>query len=211
MSPLRRLALPAPSLRAFRSAVSWALRATLGDPLLGVGEVVPRRRQLQRLALAVVAPVAAVPGGAERGQLDDRVHGVEQLAVVADDDRAGAPAGEQVDHRLPAVAVEVVGRLVEQQEVGLGEDQGGERGPRPLAAGQRRERRVGRRVQPEAAEGGGDAAPQRPVGVGQFVGGRLAGFGAAQHGERVGHAEQVGDRFVRARPERVWRRTPSGR
>lgn len=55
---------------------------------------------------------------------------------MADDDRAAAPGGEEIGHRLASVPVEIVGGLVQQQEVGLGEDQGGETHPRDLAAGQ---------------------------------------------------------------------------
>lgn len=115
---------------------------------------------------------------------------------MADDDRPGPPAAEQVDHRLPPVAVEVVGRLVEQEEVGVGEDEGGEPGPRPLPPGERGEPRVRRDVEPEAAEGG-DAGFLRPIDVGQLVVGRLTPLGAAEGGERVGDAEQVGHRLVR--------------
>ena len=180
MSPLARLPLAGAVLARLALGRRLRVAGDLGDALLGIRQVAPRRGELQRLALAVAAPVAAIARGAERGQLDDGVHGLEQLAVMADDDRARPPAGEQLDHRLAALAVEIVGRLVEQEEVGLGEDERGEPGPRALPAGQRRQRRVGPRVEPDAAERGGDARLQRPVGVGQLFGGGLAGLGAAQ-------------------------------
>ena len=54
-----------------------------------------------------------------------------------DEQRAG-PAPEVLLEPLERVEVEVVRRLVEQQQVGVGDDQAGERGPGLLAAGQRR-------------------------------------------------------------------------
>src|SRR5690606_5557749 len=53
--------------------------------LFGVRERALRRRQLGGLALAIMAPVIAIARRAERGHLDDGVHGFEQFAVVADD------------------------------------------------------------------------------------------------------------------------------
>ena len=64
-----------------------------------------------------------------------------------------------------SVAIEVVGRLIEQDEVGFVEDKGGEADPRALPARQRRQRRVRRGVQPEAVEGRRDACLQDPVGA----------------------------------------------
>jgi hypothetical protein len=58
----------------------------------GLRQVLPRGRQFQRLAGAVGAPSAAITGRAERRQLHDGIHVFEQLAVMADDQRAAAPA-----------------------------------------------------------------------------------------------------------------------
>ena len=69
---------------------------------------------------------------------DPAGHVVEEVAVVGDgDDRAGVLLQRplQPGHRL---GVEVVRRLVEQQQVGLGEEQPAEGDPAPLAARQRR-------------------------------------------------------------------------
>ncbi len=95
----------------------------VGYAPFGVGEIVLRRCQLERLAFAIVTEIAAVPRGAKPGELDDRVQRLEQFAVVADDDCAAAPARQELDDRPPAVAVEVVGRLIQQDEVRLGEDE----------------------------------------------------------------------------------------
>ena len=53
--------------------------------------------------------------------------GVEQLAVVADDQHGVRIAPEIVVEPEGAFEIEVVGRLVEEQQVGLGEQHGGER------------------------------------------------------------------------------------
>ena len=98
MSPLARFFLPPPSLRALRSAASCALPSISARCFSASCQVVPDRRELDGLAFAVAAPIAAISRGAERGQLDDGVHGLEQLAVMADDDRAAAPASEEIDH-----------------------------------------------------------------------------------------------------------------
>jgi hypothetical protein len=70
------------------------LPVDLCDTLLGIRQIMSCRREVQRLVLAIPAPVAAIARGAEGGQLDDSVHGVEQFAVVADDDCTAAPAGK---------------------------------------------------------------------------------------------------------------------
>lgn len=60
----------------------------------------------------------------------------EELAVVADDDGARAQSGDEALQALQAVQVEVVGRLVEQEDVVAGQEQRGESGAGRLAAGQ---------------------------------------------------------------------------
>ncbi len=69
---------------------------------------------------------------------------------MGDDDEAGAGAGERGGEVLgepgDALDVEVVGRLVEEQQVGSGDEEGGEGHPAPLSAGERADRR------PQAAD-----------------------------------------------------------
>src|SRR6185436_18929988 len=57
-------------------------------------------------------------------------------AVVADDDERAGPAVEQVLERRERVDVEVVRRLVEQQDIRLAHEQAHELQAPPLAAGQ---------------------------------------------------------------------------
>ena len=69
-----------------------------------------------------------------------------------------------------APEVEAGARLVEQQQVGVGHQRPGDRGPPPFARGQRRVRVVGDAADPEAVE---QAARPRPVVVGVDVPPRL--------------------------------------
>ena len=118
-----------PALRAGRvSAFSSACQARL--LLLEPGGVVALPRD-------AAAPV----------ELEDPAgHVVEEVAVVGDgDDRARVllQGALQPRHRL---GVEVVGRLVEQQQVGLGQQQPAQRHAAPLAAGELGDVGVGRRA-----------------------------------------------------------------
>ena len=173
-----------------------SLSIDLRDALLGIRQIVSSGGKLNGFALTVLAPPAAVTCGPERRHLDDGVHGLKQLAVMADDDRSAAPAGKEVDHRRASLAVEVVCRFVEQQEVGLREDKRGEARARALSARQCREMRFGGRIQSEAGERGRNSGLQRPIGIGKFLGTGFAILGAAQQGQRVGDAEQVCDSFA---------------
>src|SRR5262249_36284287 len=85
----------------------------------------------------VVGPTAVV--GPDRPVLDregpmcDRI---QERAVVRDQQDSARERLERQLQRLPAFEVEVVGRLVEQQEVRAGGDDQREREPPPLAAGE---------------------------------------------------------------------------
>src|SRR5207244_13580773 len=84
---------------------------------------------------------------------------VQQDQVVADhDDRAAVRAQKVHEPRL-GVAVEVVRRLVEQQQVGVGEQDARELDPPPLSSGQHAQWKVDAAfLQPQA---GGDATGMR--------------------------------------------------
>ena len=112
----------------------------LAGDLLGLGVGVLGRPGVALLALAVVrAVVAAERGQPAVAQLPDPGHGrVQEGAVVRRDDERAGPPPEVLLEPLERVEVEVVGRLVEQQQVRVGDDQPGQRRPRLLAARQRR-------------------------------------------------------------------------
>jgi hypothetical protein len=61
--------------------------------------------------------------------------GAQQGAVVADEGQAGLQPQQMSFKQLEAGVVEVVGRLIEQQDVGLGEQHGREAEPGLLTAG----------------------------------------------------------------------------
>ena len=66
--------------------------------------------------------------------------GLEQLDVVADHDQPAAVAGEEAAQPGDRVGVEVVGRLVEQQRLGVGEQDAGQLDAAALATGERAQR-----------------------------------------------------------------------
>ncbi len=88
-------------------------------------------------ALALEARIAAAPQGQLAAlEVQDLIGDiVEQVAVMADDQdrrRAGLQIVGEPQH---AFEVEIIGRLVEQQQVGFGEQHCGERHPHTPAAG----------------------------------------------------------------------------
>ena len=167
------------------------------------GEIVFGGGEFERLAFAIVAPVAAIGSGAQRGEFDDLVHGLEQFAVVTDHDRPAMPARQKRNDRLPALPVEIVGGFIEQDEVGLGKDQGGEHGAGALAAREGVERRVGLRREAHLRQGGLDPGFDRPVCLGKVFGGGLPGFGTGDQGQLIAHAEEIGDCLARPGLQRL--------
>ncbi len=111
---------------------------------------------------------------------------------------------------LQRLDVEVVGRLVEQQQVGLGGERAGQRGARELAAGERPQRAV--EVVVDEAEAVDDRArPLAPAVAADGLEARLHA-GVAVHrllvarGHRVLQALELGlelDRLARAREDVV--------
>ncbi|MDB5394537.1 MAG: hypothetical protein JWM91_2043 [Rhodospirillales bacterium] len=139
------------------------------DPPLPILQTVPGSGELQRFARAIMAPAAAIAGGAERGQLDYGVHPLQEFAVVTNDDGTAPIFGKEADHRRAPLPVEIIGRLIQSEEIGLRDDEDGEPGARALAAGQDGEAGLEPCVQPEAAEGRTDARLERPVGGGEVL------------------------------------------
>ena len=103
---------------------------------------------------------------------------VEQVAIVADDqDRRGIGL-EIIDQPEHAFEVEIIGRLVEQQQIGLREQHRGERDAHAPAAGEFGQRAVLRRL--VEAEAGEDAGRARGRRMGVDVGEAGLDFGDAQ-------------------------------
>ena len=110
--------------------------AALGEPVLVVVEVAVEGREA-----AVVDEQEAVAGGAQ------------ERAVVGDDDHAAFVVLQRQGEGVAHFEVEVVGRFVEQQQVGFAPDQQGQREAGFLAAGEGRAGGGGHvAVEVEAAE-----------------------------------------------------------
>ncbi len=74
-------------------------------------------------------------------EMRDRLHrAVQQAAVVRDDQRRAGEARQPALQPQRRFEVEVVGRLVQQQQVGVGEQRRGQRHAHPPAAGEFRHR-----------------------------------------------------------------------
>ena len=153
-------------------------------------------------------------------EVGDRFHrAIEQVAVVRDDQCGAGKAGEPGFQPQRRFQVEVVGRLVEQQQVRVGEQRGCQGDAHAPAAGELADRpRLGGFVEAEAGEDGGGArrggvgadGDQPVVHLGEAV--RVGGFGFGQQGEAFGIALQDGVE-QRQRPLRRFlpRRWPCGR
>ena len=109
-------------------------------PLAGVGRALLLGRHPLQLLLEPARVVALERDAAAAIELEDPLRDVvEEVAVVGDrHDRAGVLLQEPLEP-VDRLGVEVVGRLVEQQQVGVAEEQPGERHAPLLAAGQGRD------------------------------------------------------------------------
>ncbi len=93
---------------------------------------------------------------------DVRRDGVEKIAIVADDDNARRVAREIVDEPQRAFEIEIIRRLVEQQQIGLREENGRERDPHAPAAREFRQGTLlGGGIEAEAMEDRGGARRRR--------------------------------------------------
>ncbi len=130
-----------------------AQRCRLLAPPGGLAAAVLRGRRGGRLAapaIAVAAAIAAVEhvaaviveiavigrGRAAGDQPQPIDRGLDQVAVMADEDDGAGKIVERPDQGLAAVDVEMVGRLVEDHQVGAGEGGEAEQQARLLAAGE---------------------------------------------------------------------------
>ena len=103
---------------------------------------------------------ADVLGRRPGGQLDDALgHGIDEVTVVAHEEDGARIRGQRVLEPRHAVGVEVVGGLVEDERVGLGQQEAAEGGAHPPPTGHLDQRPRG--------VGGREAQPgQHPVGSG---------------------------------------------
>ena len=113
----------------------------------------------RRLLLAPGVPGPGEEARPLRLQLQHRgADRLEEPAVVGDEDDGGVEVAQVALQPLQRGDVEVVGRLVEQQQVGPGRQRPRQRGAGQLAAGEGRERALGLlAAEAEAAQHGEDA------------------------------------------------------
>ena len=160
--------------------------------------------------LLAVGRVAAVVGGQAVAELvDARDDGVEEAAVVGDDEDGAVEAVQELLQPGQAGRVEVVGRLVEQQDVGVLEERGRQQAAGLLAAGEPMERAVGGEVvDPQAAAHllGARLGGPRSGGLGTLegVGVGVEVAGLPERGERPA---RLAEGVVEER-RRAWRRAP---
>ncbi len=145
-------------LRAEPLDEALELRDLLGVALRGT------RRMLRPRGL-LAPPDVPLPGevdGAPAVELEDGGRDrLEEPAVVGDEDHGGVDRGEHPLEPLERLDVEVVRRLVEEEQVGLRGERARQRGAGQLAARERRERpvEVGVREAEPADDRGGPVAP----------------------------------------------------
>lgn len=176
----RALAFPGDDARGLPLAVQLlvvALAAGHLDPGLlqfallaayvGVGgaQHPPGGLLLGREGLLVGGPAAPVPADRARPQFGDAVDPLKQVPVVADDDQdPGAPGVDGVVEPAAGEQVQVVGRLVEEEDVRAFQEQRGQAQQDGLPAGQLPDGAVQfDGAEPEGAEGGQGALLDVPV------------------------------------------------
>lgn len=115
---------------------------------------------------------------------------------MADDDGAAAPARHQRGNGSPPLAVEIVGGLVEQDEIRLLEDEGGKLHAGHLPAGKCCKGRPSRRLQTDARKCCLQPGFEHPVGRGKLVHAGQPFFRTLEDAKRIADAKQVGDGFI---------------
>ena len=114
---------------------------------------------------------------------------------MAGDEDAALPAFEQPRHGLPAGRVEIVGGLVQQQEIRRLDQEARQRQARSLAAAQGADRTM-QRQRRQSGFGQCRLHPglQRPIGFGRVVDRSFAALEPSQAGKAAGDAERLVDR-----------------
>ncbi len=97
----------------------------------------PALRQHVGVAAGIFLPAAVAFGDDHRGR-----DAVEEVAVVADQQHRAGIVGQQLLQQVERFEVEIVGRLVEHQQVGGRGQRARQQQPAALAAGERADRRA---------------------------------------------------------------------
>ena len=138
------------------------------EPLDVVADAVELRRGRRRARRLLTAPGVPRPVEEERLRAAQLEHGgrdgLEEPPVVRDEDHGGVERGQLTLEPLEVLDVEVVRRLVEEQQVGIGRQRSRERRARQLSTGEPVERAVEVGVpEPEAAQHRCGAVAPRPA------------------------------------------------
>ncbi len=141
--------------------------------------------RVPRLALARIRGVVATERGQPPvAQLPDAGHGrIQERPVVRRDEQRTLAAPDGLLEPLDRTEVEVVGRLVQEQEVGIGDEQAGQRGARLLPAGEL----LGRPRAFGVAEAEARTAPRPRAGRASSRRGRRSGSSAPRSGPTRRH------------------------
>ena len=114
----------------------------VGEPLAELGVLAALDGDALGLLLQVGRVVALVGVRPAAVELEDPLrHVVEEVPVVGHGQDGALVGGEVALEPLHALGVEVVGRLVEQEQVGLAQQELAQRDPAPLTTGEVRDRR----------------------------------------------------------------------
>jgi hypothetical protein len=146
-------------------------------------------------------PAAGEHRNADGREFDDAVDMFEQVAVVAGDESRTAPFVDESEDGGPSRCVEIVGRLVEQENVGRFQPETGDRNARAFTAAEAADL-AGKIAfgQVYFRERFGDAVFERPVGFGHVVGQSFAAGEAFQTRKTVCDAEGFGEGYRVIRP-----------
>ena len=163
MPPPAALVRPARALRASLVSVSTRSRSSRRSSPAAAWTARVGGGLLHGHGRLVGAEVATVGAERPRPQLGDGVDVVEQLPVVADHHQRALPTGDDVEQSSPGAPIEVVGRLIEEEHVRLGQQPTGEAQQDALASGETRHRPVeGHVAESELIEQRPRCAPRRP-------------------------------------------------
>ena len=187
-----------------------ALRLGFGSPLrlgarsrdvtLSLGQHPLRRLPLGRLSRDIEVIAAAVDGHAQGRHFHDPIHPTQQVAVMADHYGPAIPARYHLGDQRPRLHVQMIGRLVQQDQVRLRQHQAGQPQPRLLATAQADGRSLQReRRQPHGSQRLAQPRLQRPVGLGQVIGRAVAGQHPRNDGQVFCDAQGLRRRLVRRR------------
>ena len=128
---------PGPALRLARPRARPDPLELVLEPLAPLDVLLALDLEPGRLGLQVGRVVALVGVGVAAVELEDPLrHVVQEVPVVGDRHHGARVLLQVLLQPLHALRVQVVGRLVEQQQVRLGQQQRAQRDPAPLAAGQ---------------------------------------------------------------------------